>query len=112
MSYIYQVYDPLKFHRIGAQLGIPTDPQTGQIPPQQVKYLEEDYSRVRDVLESTRNALASSPNSPPSDLIAPRPLPGTSLQQIPSGEIDFGTVFQDMIPNLPFKTGMYLSDLP
>jgi hypothetical protein len=48
-SYICQVYNPLKFHRLGGQLGLPTDPQTGQIAPQQVKYLEKDYSRVCDV---------------------------------------------------------------
>jgi hypothetical protein len=114
-SYIYQVHDPLKFHRIGAQLGLPTDPQTGQIAPQQVKYLEEDHSRVRDALENTGNALACPPNSLPFNSIAPQPHQDALLQQILLGGIKFGTLTLDAIANLPyqpFDAGMYVSDRP
>ena len=117
-SYTYQEYDTFKFYLIGAQLGVPTDPQTGQITLQQVHDLEDDYYRVRTVFENTRNALACPPSSLSSDPPAPSPL--QDILQVISGdypELNFDTITPDMIPNplyLPFEAEMkgYLSDLP
>jgi hypothetical protein len=117
---ICKMNDLSKFYMIATQLGVPTDPQTGQIALQQVKDLQEHYVRVCSVHEYVRNALAREPNSLPFDLAAPSPPPNVLLLQLLLRAypfINFSIVTPDMIANLPypqFETKMrsYLSHLP
>jgi hypothetical protein len=90
---------------IGIQLGLPTDPQTGQLPWQYVKDLQEHYTRVSIALQSARNP----PQRPP-------PIPANIAAQGPAQNalmlqsvvktyphIDFGGITPDMVTNLPHQ---------
>jgi hypothetical protein len=107
----FQANHPSKFHLIGAQLGLPTDPQSGQIPWMHLRELQDYYNRVSVALQNARNPQgrqipfsSTNPNLGATLNAANQlALNNNMLQSVMKAypHIDFGGITQDMVANLP-----------
>jgi hypothetical protein len=90
---------------IGIQLGLPTDPQTGQLAWQYAKDLQEQYTRVSIALQNARNP-PQRPPPIPANIAAQGPAQNAlMLQNVAKTypHIDFSGITTEMITNLPHQ---------